>query len=61
MDKCKGSALPIRSIEDLKNEAEKICGKPEKPRFKEKVVAVVKWVDGTLLDSVFQIDEDKKV
>jgi citrate lyase subunit alpha / citrate CoA-transferase len=60
IDKCKGSNLPIRSIEELKYEAEIICGKPAKPRFAEKVVAVVKWVDGTLLDSVLQVDEDSR-
>lgn len=50
------SSLPIRTIEDLKNEIEEICGgKPEKPEFKDKVVAVVKWVDGTVLDSIRQV------
>jgi citrate lyase subunit alpha / citrate CoA-transferase len=58
IDKCKGSGLPLRSIEDLKNEGEKICGKPAKPRFKEKVVAIVKWVDGTVLDAVHQVDDE---
>ena len=52
----KRSNLPLRSIEDLKMEAEKICGKPSPPKFRDKVVAVVKWVDGTLLDTVRQID-----
>ena len=53
--KVKGSGLPIRSIEQLKNEAEKICGKPDIPEFKSKPVAVVKWVDGTVLDTVWQV------
>lgn len=35
---------------------EKICGgKPQKPRLTEKPVAVVKWVDGTVLDTVWQV------
>ncbi|MCK4749091.1 MAG: hypothetical protein KAT15_18690, partial [Bacteroidales bacterium] len=51
----KESGLPVRSIEDLKNEAEKICGKPDQPKFTKKPVAVVKWVDGTLLDTVWQV------
>ena len=53
--KVKGSGLPVRSIGDLKEEAEKICGKPGTPSFEENVVAVVKWVDGTVLDSVRQV------
>ena len=52
----KGSGLPIRPIEDLRKEAERICGKPGLPRLKDHIVAVVKWVDGTILDSVRQVD-----
>lgn len=53
----KGSSLPVRSIHDIKKEIDEICGGvPAKPKVdKNKVVAVVKWVDGTVLDSVFQI------
>ncbi len=53
--KAKGSGLPLRTIAELKNEAEKICGKPDQPKFTKKPVAVVKWVDGTLLDTVWQV------
>jgi citrate lyase subunit alpha/citrate CoA-transferase len=55
LEKVKGSDLPLRSLEELKEEAEKICGIPDKPGFTDKVVAVVKWVDGTLLDAVWQV------
>ncbi|MFN8241566.1 MAG: citrate lyase subunit alpha [Bacteroidales bacterium] len=48
----RGKGLPICTIRELKDEAEKICGKPEKPEFEEKVVAAVKWVDGTVIDVV---------
>lgn len=52
----KNSSLPIRSIEYLKQEIEEICGgKPAKPKLGEKIVAVVKWVDGTVLDSIYQV------
>jgi len=51
----KKSNLPIRTIEDLKKEAEKICGKPAPAKFRDNIVAVVKWVDGTLLDAVRQV------
>ena len=50
--KMKNSTLPIKTIRELKAEAEKICGIPEKPNFSDEVVAVVKWVDGTVLDSI---------
>jgi len=59
MDAVKGKALPIRSIEDIKSEVERICGgKPAKPRLGGRPVAVVKWVDGTVLDTVWQVLDD---
>ena len=52
----KGSNLPIRSIQELKEEAEKVCGgKPTKPELGEKIVAAIKWVDGTIIDVVRQV------
>ena len=55
----KNSSLPIKTIQEIKKEVDEICGgAPSKPKVnKEKVVAVVKWVDGTVLDSVFQIEK----
>ncbi len=54
----KRSSLPIRTIKELQGEVDEIIGgKPEKPKLSNKVVAVVKWVDGTILDSVYQVNE----
>ena len=54
--KLRGSSLPIRDIHDIKGEVEEICGgKPERPEFGEKVVAAIKWVDGTVIDGVRQV------
>jgi citrate lyase subunit alpha / citrate CoA-transferase len=53
IDRMKGSRLPVKTIQQLKAEAEKICGKPSKPRFSDEPVAVIKWVDGTVIDTVF--------
>jgi citrate lyase subunit alpha/citrate CoA-transferase len=55
LDAVKGKGLPIRRLEEIKAEVERLCGKPARPGLTDKVVAVVKWVDGTLLDSVRQI------
>jgi len=52
LDNLKNSGLPLKKIEELKAEAEKLCGKPEKPEFDEKIVAAIKWVDGTVIDVV---------
>ncbi len=55
IEKVKDSGLSIRTIQELKAEAEKICGVPAKQKFEKDIVAVVKWVDGTVLDVVHKI------
>ena len=55
IEKAKNSGLPIKTIHELKNEAEKICGIPSKQKFDDEIVAVVKWVDGTIIDAVYKI------
>jgi citrate lyase subunit alpha/citrate CoA-transferase len=55
IEKMKNSCLPFKTIQELKAEAEKICGVPEKPKFSDEIVAVVKWVDGTVIDSVRRV------
>jgi citrate lyase subunit alpha/citrate CoA-transferase len=51
-----GSSLPIRSLAEIKAEVEEICGgRPAPPQLGEKVVAAIKWVDGTVIDSVRQV------
>jgi citrate lyase subunit alpha/citrate CoA-transferase len=57
LEALRGSDLPIRPIEAIKEEVERLCGgKPEKPRLTDDPVAVIKWVDGTLIDTVFQVE-----
>ena len=52
----KHASLPIRPIHELQKEVEEVCGgKPGRPKLGEKVIAVVKWVDGTVLDSIYQV------
>jgi len=55
LDAVKGSGLPLKSIEEMKDEAEKICGNPAKPELDDEVVAVIKWLDGTVIDSVYKV------
>jgi citrate lyase subunit alpha/citrate CoA-transferase len=56
LDAVKGSSLPIRPIQDIKAEVERICGgKPARPKLGDRPVAVVKWVDGTVLDTIWQL------
>jgi citrate lyase subunit alpha/citrate CoA-transferase len=56
LDAVKGSKLPVRPIQDIKTEVEEICGgKPSRPKLGDRPCAVVKWVDGTVLDAVWQV------
>jgi citrate lyase subunit alpha/citrate CoA-transferase len=50
--------LPIRSLEEIRKEVLALCGgAPEPPRLdRAHPVAAVKWVDGTLLDTVFKVE-----
>src|SRR5271167_3606803 len=50
-----GSKLPVRPIQDIKAEVERICGKPARPKLGDRPCAVVKWVDGTVLDTIWQV------
>jgi citrate lyase subunit alpha/citrate CoA-transferase len=53
------SNLVIKSIQELKNEAEAICGKkPDKPAYNDTIVGIVEWIDGTVLDSIWQISTE---
>ena len=55
IEKVKDSDLPIKTIQELYDEAIKICGKPDLPVLGEKIVAGIKWVDGTLIDVVREV------
>lgn len=44
LERCRGSSLPLRDIRDIQREVEDLLG-----------VAVIKWVDGTVLDTVWKI------
>jgi citrate lyase subunit alpha/citrate CoA-transferase len=57
LEKVQGSGLPVVTINQFKEEAERICGKPEKPKFLNEIVAAIKWVDGTVIDSVWKLSE----
>ena len=57
LDRVRGSGLPLKSIAELKSEAEKICGgPPEDPPLTDEIIGVIEWVDGTILDAVYRTD-----
>ena len=56
LDRLKNSDLPLFSIEELHEKAIAVTGKPEKPRTKDNVVALIEWRDGTVIDVVRELD-----
>ncbi len=52
IESAKNKGLPLKTIKELKDEAESICGVPQKPEFEDEIVAAIKWVDGTVIDVV---------
>ncbi|MCK5846869.1 MAG: hypothetical protein KAG84_05485 [Bacteroidales bacterium] len=55
IEKAKNAGFELKTIQELKAEAEEICGVPEKPELDEEIIAVIKWVDGTVIDSVRKV------
>lgn len=55
LEKLKNTDLPLKTIAELKDEAEKICGRPEKAELSDDIVAAIKWVDGTVIDVVRRV------
>jgi citrate lyase subunit alpha/citrate CoA-transferase len=57
LEAVKGSRPPIRPIQDIQRDVEKICGgKPQRPRLTQRSVVLVKWVDGSVIDTVWGIE-----
>ncbi len=55
IEKFKNTKLPIKTIEELKEIAEKITGEPNFPQFSEEIVGIVEARDGTVLDIIKKI------
>ena len=57
LEKLAGTSLPLVTMEELYETALEICGEPAPPRIdREQPVAIIKWVDGTVIDTVFKVE-----
>ena len=52
IEKFKDSKLPIKTIEELKDIAEAMTGKPKDIQYEDKIVAVVEYRDGSVVDVI---------
>lgn len=55
LEKMLAAGLPVKDIHDLKREAERIAGVPRAIRTSDRIVAVVEYRDGTIIDVVRQV------
>ncbi len=51
----KSAGLPVLSIEELKSKADKIVGKPDPIQWEDKIVGLVKYRDGSVIDVIRQV------
>lgn len=55
IEKFKHVNVPVYTIEDLKKKVESIVGIPERIEYEEKVIAIVEYRDGSILDVVRKV------
>lgn len=56
VENLKGKGIPLVDIHDLKKYAEEMTGVPRPPRFSKKIIGVVEYRDGSVIDVIFQRD-----
>jgi citrate lyase subunit alpha/citrate CoA-transferase len=57
MQQLVAAGLPVKEIQDLKAMAEKIAGVPQKLKTCDRIVAVVEYRDGSVIDVVRQVNQ----
>jgi len=60
LEKVEGKDLPLATIEELRDRAYESTGTPTPPRVdRSKIVGLIHWLDGTVMDTVFKVEEEK--
>ncbi len=55
IERLKDKGLPITTVEELSNMAKDIVGKPKTIQYTDKIVAVVEYRDGSIIDVIRQV------
>lgn len=56
IDRAKESAsVPLLTIDEMKEKVEKITGRPAKPELKDRIIALIEYRDGTIIDTVREV------
>jgi citrate lyase subunit alpha / citrate CoA-transferase len=54
----KNAKLPVLSIDELKAKTDKIVGKPEPIRWSDKIIGLVKYRDGSIIDVIRKVKKE---
>jgi citrate lyase subunit alpha/citrate CoA-transferase len=55
-ERARSAGLPLVSLEGLMSTVHSITGVPEQPLFGERIVALVEWRDGTIIDVIREVE-----
>ncbi len=55
IDNLRSAGIPLMTIEELQQRAELLTGKPQPIEFTDRVVAVVRYRDGSVIDVIRQV------
>jgi citrate lyase subunit alpha/citrate CoA-transferase len=55
IDQLTDAGIELKTIEELRDIAYSITGKPSKPQFTDKIVALIEYRDGTLIDVLREV------
>ncbi len=54
-ERARKAGLPLVTLGDMMRSVHAITGIPDEPRFTDRIVALVEWRDGTILDTIRQV------
>jgi citrate lyase subunit alpha/citrate CoA-transferase len=55
IERLAAARVPLKSIEELRDLAYRITGRPKKPEFTDRIVALIEYRDGTLIDVLREV------
>ena len=58
IEKLTAAGMPLYTLEELRQKAEKIVGEPQPIKYLDNIVGVVMYRDNTIIDVIRQVDED---
>jgi len=56
IDRFRAAGLPVKSLEEIKAEADRLVQPVGKPIFGDEIVAAIEWRDGTVIDAVRKVE-----